>query len=68
MRLMRNIRTGSKAAYDEDLIETGRWEEYFPASEPVEKSKRRKAGGGPVDKLGCSDEISIVMTKANKPK
>lgn len=45
-RQMKNTRTGKLATYDADLIETGRWEEYFPPKEkPQAKAKQFKAKG-----------------------
>jgi hypothetical protein len=45
-RQMKNTRTGKIAVYDADLIEAGRWEEYFPPKEkPQAKPKQFKAKG-----------------------
>jgi hypothetical protein len=43
---MKNIRTGKIAVYDADLVEGGRWEEYFPPKEkPALKLKKLKGTG-----------------------
>lgn len=45
-RQMKNIRTGKIAVYDADLVEGGRWEEYFPPKEkPALKLKKLKGTG-----------------------
>lgn len=45
-RQMKNTRTGKIAVYDADLIESGRWEEYFPPKEkPTLKVGKLKATG-----------------------
>ena len=45
-RQMKNTRTGKIAVYDADLVEGGRWEEYFPPKEkPALKLKKLKGTG-----------------------
>ncbi len=45
-RQMKNIRTGKVAVYDADLVEGGRWEEYFPPKEkPTLKVGKLKGKG-----------------------
>lgn len=41
MKLMRNIRTGKKAVYDESCIATGRWEPV-PTLSPFLQQKRKE--------------------------
>lgn len=46
MRQMKNVRTGSIAAYDEELVQSGRWVEVTKDAEPSltpEKKPAKKA-------------------------
>lgn len=37
-RQMKNVRTGKLAAYDAELVESGRWEEFIPPKEVPKKT------------------------------
>jgi hypothetical protein len=63
MKKMRNIRTGAVAAYDEELIASGRWEEV--------KSEPERQGGKPSKKSIRVAEVKAegsldVSTETNK--
>lgn len=59
-RQMKNIRTGKIAVYDADLVEGGRWEEYFPPKEkPALKLKKLKGTGALEVKQSESADESI---------
>lgn len=59
-RQMKNTRTGKIAVYDADLVEGGRWEEYFPPKEkPALKLKKLKGTGALEVKQSESADESI---------
>jgi hypothetical protein len=44
MRQMKNVRTGNVAAYDEELVQSGRWVEVVKEEQPApEKRTAKKA-------------------------
>lgn len=59
MRRMRNLRTGGLAAYDQDLIDTGRWEEFIekPSAEETSKPKKKVARVANVKAVGALEVV-----------
>ena len=46
MRQMKNVRTGSIAAYDEELVQTGRWVEVVKDADPKQTPEKKSAKKG----------------------
>lgn len=58
-RLMRNIRTGKVAVYDEALIADGRWVEVKDDAAPAPKPSAN-------DDVAVKDEVTVTLTKGAK--